>query len=130
MQDSIFTRIIKGEIPAHKVYEDERTFAFLTIEPLQPGHTLVIPKKQVEFLWDLDDEDYYAVMATARKVARRIREVLHPSYVGEMVAGMEVPHTHVHIIPFSEGEQLRANPHDLPKPSDESLAAMAKKLMF
>jgi histidine triad (HIT) family protein len=68
MQDSIFTKIIKGEIPSHKVYEDDKTIAFLDINPTQPGHTLVVPKKQVEFLWDLDTDDYQAVMETARKV--------------------------------------------------------------
>jgi diadenosine tetraphosphate (Ap4A) HIT family hydrolase len=75
MEDSIFTKIIKGDIPCHKVYEDKLTLAFLDIHPIQPGHTLVIPKKQVASLWDLDEDDYRAVMATTKKVAERLREV-------------------------------------------------------
>src|SRR5689334_21086022 len=101
MQDSIFTKIINGEIPCHKVYEDDKTLAFLDIHPVQPGHTLVIPKRQVEFVWDLDDEMYAAVMATTKKVARRLREVMSVPYVGEQVVGVDVPHAHVHLIPFT-----------------------------
>src|SRR3954451_5645739 len=105
MTDSIFTRIIKGEIPSYKVYEDERTYAFLDIHPKQPGHTLVVPKKQVEFIWDLEEADYLAVMQTARKVAERIRGVLSVPYVGEMVEGVGVPHAHIHVYPFETIEQ-------------------------
>jgi histidine triad (HIT) family protein len=90
MQDSIFTKIVKGEIPCHKVYEDDATLAFLDIHPKQPGHTLVISKQQVEFLWDLDDPTYQAVMATCKKVARRLREVISKPYVGEQVMGTDV----------------------------------------
>jgi HIT domain-containing protein len=82
MQDSIFTKIVKGEIPAHKLYEDERTLAFLDIYPSVRGQAVVIPKKQVEFVWDLDDADYLAVMETTKKIARRLREVLGTKYVG------------------------------------------------
>ena len=74
MHDSIFTKIIKGEIPSHKVYEDADTYAFLDIHPIQPGHVLVIPKRQAEYVWDLSDEEYQALMETAKKVARKIRE--------------------------------------------------------
>ncbi|HEX6416036.1 MAG TPA: HIT domain-containing protein, partial [Candidatus Saccharimonadales bacterium] len=69
MQESIFTKIINGDIPSHKVYEDDKTFAFLDIHPISTGHVLVVPKKQVEFLWDLDDEDYQAVMNTSKMLA-------------------------------------------------------------
>lgn len=129
-KDSIFTKIIKGEIPCHKVYEDERTFAFLDIHPKTPGHTLVIPKKQVEFLWDLDDEDYQAVMAAAKKVALRIREVFKAPYVGELVVGEEVPHAHVHIYPFATLEESRRIPDPNAEPDHEELARIAKKLAF
>jgi histidine triad (HIT) family protein len=130
MEDSIFTKIIKGEIPCHKVYEDDRTFAFLDIRPKMPGHTLIIPKKQVEFVWDLDDEDYQAVMATAKKVARRIKEVLKPPFVGELIVGDEVPHAHVHVYPFSTVEDTRRVPDPDAEPDHEALAEMAKKLAF
>lgn len=130
MQDSIFTKIIKGEIPCHKIYEDDKTLAFLDIHPKQPGHTLVIPKKQVEFLWDLDDEDYQAVMATAKKVALRLRDVLGKPYVGELVVGIDVPHAHVHVYPFSILEESRFIPDPSAEPDHGTLAVMAKKLTF
>lgn len=129
MEETIFTKIIKGEIPSHKVYEDDKTYAFLTIHPLQPGHTLVIPKSQVQFVWDLEDEDYQAVMATTKKVALRIREVLQPPFVAEQIVGTEVPHAHVHVLPFSSPDDLREEPSQEPAP-DSELAAMAQKLRF
>lgn len=130
MEDSVFTKIIKGEIPCHKVYEDDKTLAFLTIQPLHEGHTLVIPKKKVQFAWDLSDDDYVAVMLTAKKVALRIREVLQPKYVGEMIVGTDVPHTHVHIVPFQESAELRQVPPPADQADHAALAALAKKLMF
>jgi histidine triad (HIT) family protein len=130
MADSIFTKIIKGEIPSYKVYEDDRTLAFLDIHPVQPGHTLVISKKQVEFIWDLDDDDYQAVMATAKKVAQRHREVLDAPYVGEQVIGVDVPHAHLHVIPFSDVSEYRNIPDMTAEPDKEALAMMAKKLAF
>ena len=92
MQESIFTKIINGEIPCHKIYEDNDTFAFLDIHPIVRGHTLIVPKKQVEFLWDLDDATYQAVMATAKKLALHFREVLDVPYVGEKVIGVRDVH--------------------------------------
>jgi histidine triad (HIT) family protein len=127
MEDSIFTKIIKGEIPCHKVYEDEQTFAFLDINPIQPGHTLVIPKQQVEFMWDLDNETYGALMATVKKVGQRLREVTHKPYVGVQVVGIDVPHAHVHLIPFASNDEY----HSRPSTADSNeLAEMAEKLKF
>jgi len=130
MQESIFAKIVKGEIPCHKVYEDEATLAFLDIHPKTPGHTLVIPKKQIEFVWDLDAELYAAVMATAKKVAHRQREILGAQYVGEQIMGLDVPHAHVHIFPFANGEEFYARPDVNAKPDHSALAEMAKKLAF
>jgi|ERR1039458_6277697 histidine triad (HIT) family protein len=130
MNDSIFTKIIKGEIPSHKIYEDSRTFAFLDIHPKQPGHTLVIPKKQIEFVWDLDDEDYHALMITVKKVAGRLRTVLARPYVGMLVVGIDVPHAHVHVYPFSTTGQSQFVPDQSAEPDHASLAEMAKKLAF
>ena len=128
MEDSIFTKIIKGEIPAHKVYEDDRVLAFLDIHPVQPGHTLVIPKKQIEFVWDLDDDDYRAVMDATKKVARHMRDALGVRYVGEKVVGIDVPHAHVQLIPFNTVEEFRT-PQDMEsEPDHVALAAMAEKL--
>jgi histidine triad (HIT) family protein len=126
MADSIFTKIIKGEIPAHIIYEDDKTLAFLTIMPRQPGHTLVIPKVQIDQVWDLSDEDFSAVMATSKKVAKHMKEVLGTKRIGILVAGDEVPHAHVHLIPFDNTGML-----DKPQEaSEEELAEMAKKLAF
>ncbi len=130
MEDSIFTKIIKGEIPCHKIYEDEKTIAFLDIHPKQSGHTLVVPKKQVEFVWDLEDEDYQALMATVKKVALRIREVLGRKYVGEQIVGEEVPHAHVHVFPFDTIDDFRTIPDADVVANNDSLADVAKKLSF
>jgi histidine triad (HIT) family protein len=126
MKDSIFTKIINGKIPCHKVYEDDRTFAFLDIHPVQPGHVLVVPKKQVEFVWDLPDEDYQALMATAKKVAQRLRTVLGAPYI----EGIEVPHAHVHLIPFATLEEFRHMPDASVEPDHTALSALAKMLTF
>jgi histidine triad (HIT) family protein len=130
MPDSIFMKIIRGEIPCYKVYEDDKTFAFLDIHPVQPGHTLVISKKQIEFIWDLDEEEYRAVTDTAQKVARRLQEVLKTPYVGEQIIGVDVPHAHIHIIPFSTTAEFRNRPDMNAEPDHDALAEMANKLAF
>lgn len=129
MQDSIFTKIIKGEIPSHKVYEDDRTLAFLNIHPSVEGHTLVIPKVQVETLWDLREEDYQALMATTKKVALRLKEVLGTERIGEKVIGLDVPHAHVHLVPFNTPEEYYARETEA-EPDHAALAALAEKLHF
>src|SRR3989338_6016689 len=127
MADSIFTKIIRGKIPCYKVYEDDRTFAFLDIEPIQPGHVLVISKKQL-YIWDLPDSDYEALMKTVKKVADRISKVLTPNRVGLQVVGVHVPdHAHVHVFPFNNMEKYRQNPR---RAQNEELAEMAQKLAF
>lgn len=128
MEDSIFTKIIKGEIPSHKIYEDEKTFAFLDIHPLTEGHTLVISKKQVEFLWDLDDETYQAVMQTAKKVALHLRKTLMVPHVGMQLVGTDVPHVHVHLIPFRTAAEFHGRAHMSGEPDHAALAALAEKL--
>lgn len=130
MQDSIFTKIIRGEVPCHKVYEDDRVFAFLDIHPLQPGHTLVIPKVQVPFAWDLDEPDFIALNLAAQKIARRIREVMQQPYVGEMIVGTDVPHTHIHLVPFDLPDQLHASQDMTTEPDHTALAEIAAKLAF
>jgi histidine triad (HIT) family protein len=127
---TLFTKIINGEIPSHKVYEDELTFAFLDIRPVQPGHVLVVPKNPVEFIWDLPDADYAALMATAKRIALRQREVLAVPYVGVKVVGEEVPHAHVHLIPFREAAAFHGIPNQTDEPDHDTLAAMAQTLAF
>lgn len=128
MKESIFTKIINGEIPSHKIYEDDKTFVFLDIYPVVPGHMLVIPKKQVEFLWDLEADDYQAVMDTAKKVALHIRQILAAPYVGVKVVGTDVPHAHVHLVPFRQPSEFHAEVAMEGEPDHSALAEMAKKL--
>lgn len=128
MEDSIFTKIINGEIPCHKIYEDEMTFAFLDIHPITPGHTLVIPKKQIEFIWDLPDEDYRALMATVKKLGVHLRATLPQQYVGVKVIGVDVPHTHVHLVPFDTSSEYGAIPDQNAEPDHDALAQIAAKL--
>ncbi len=128
-EDTLFTRIIKGDIPAHKIYEDELTLAFLDIFPIVRGHVLVIPKKQVDHLWDLPDMDYQAVMATTKKVALQLRKVLKTNRIGVKVEGTAVPHAHVHLIPFNDPEEfhIKSNHNE----TDHSeLARLAQELAF
>ncbi len=96
---SIFTKIIQGEIPCYKIYEDERTMAFLDIEPEAPGHTLVVPKVEVDKVYDLNDADYSAVMATVKKLAKHYESILGQRIIVKII-GVDVPHAHVHILPY------------------------------
>lgn len=130
IEDSIFTRIIKGEVPCHKIYEDAKTFAFLDIHPVNRGHTLVVSKKQVEFVWDLEDSDYQAVMHTAKLVAARLQEVLGFKHVGEQIVGVDVPHAHIHVIPFNDVAEYRNKPDMNAEPDHAALADLAKELAF
>lgn len=130
MSDSIFSKIIRGEIPSHKVFEDDKTLAFLDIYSPVEGHTLVIPKRQVEFVWDLSDEDYRSLMETVRKVALRLREVLGVDFVGEKVVGVDVPHAHVHLVPFEEVETFNDSYKSVSDPDHTKLAEVAKRLAF
>ena len=128
-EDTIFTKIVKGEVPCYKVYEDELTLAFLDIHPIQPGHTLVISKKQIEFVWDLDDETYQAVMATAKKVALRLRAAFpDKARVALIVEGLDVPHTHLKVFPFNTDDEFRFKPDLSAEPDHGALAAIANKL--
>lgn len=97
---SIFSKIVRGEIPAYKVAEDEHYLAFLDIHPLVKGHTLVIPKEEIDYLFALDDQLYSGLMLFCKKVARAIESVVPCERIGMAVVGLEVPHAHVHLIPI------------------------------
>jgi len=97
---SIFSKIVSGEIPAHKVAEDENYLAFLDIFPVAKGHTLVIPKKEVDYIFDLDDDLYNGLQAFAKKVAIGLKKAIPCQKVGVLVLGLEVPHAHIHLIPM------------------------------
>ena len=98
---SIFTRIIQGEIPCNKIAEDENYFAFLDINPLAKGHTLVVSKQETDYFFDLDDELVAGMQVFARKVARAIDDVIDCKRVGVVILGLEVPHAHIHLIPIN-----------------------------
>lgn len=108
MDNCIFCKIIRGEIPSAKVYEDENFLAFLSINPINPGHTLVIPKKHVEYLFDMEDEDLGNIMKICKRVARALEKSFQPATgkIGIMVAGLEVSHTHIHLIPMNSEKDL------------------------
>lgn len=130
MEDSIFTKIIKGEIPSHKIYEDEDVIAFLDIHPASEGHTLVVPKKQVEFVWDLDDTEYQALMKSTKAIALHLRNTIGTPYVGEAIVGTDVPHAHIHLVPFTHSSEIHAalaNRDDI-EPDHPALAALAEKI--
>jgi len=99
---TIFTRIVNGEIPCYKVAEDERFLAFLDINPLQEGHTLVIPKKEVDYIFDIENELHAGLWNFARKIARAIEKVVPCKRIGITVIGLEVPHAHIHLIPLND----------------------------
>jgi len=99
---SIFTKIINGDIPSYKIAEDDNYFAFLDINPNAKGHTLCVPKKEVDKIMDMDEADYLGLMAFSRKVGKAIEEAIECKRVGITVIGLEVPHVHVHLIPLNK----------------------------
>ena len=124
---SIFTRIINGEIPCYKVAEDDRFIAFLDVRPLKPGHTLVVPKKEVDYIFDLDEETLAGMMVFARKIALAMKEVIDCRRIGVAVLGLEVPHAHIHLIPLTrETDMLFTNPR-IPV-TDEENKRLAKAI--
>lgn len=124
----MFTKIIKGEIPSHKVYEDDKTIAFLDIYPAVEGQTVVTVKNQVEFVWDLPDSDYQALMATVKKVSIRLREVLGTKYVGTRIEGVDVAHAHVKLYPFNTVAEYNTQQDMNQEPNHAKLAELADKL--
>ena len=103
---SIFTKIVNGEIPCYKVAEDEHHLAFLDVMPIAKGHTLVIPKKEVDLIFDLDEEEYKNLWAFAQKVAKMLKATVPCVRVGVAVVGLEVPHAHIHLVPMNEIKDL------------------------
>lgn len=123
---SIFTKIINGEIPCYKIAEDDRHFAFLDINPVTAGHTLVVPKHEVNYLFDLDDEEYVSLELFAKKVAKAIETAIPCKRIAEAVIGLEVPHAHIHLIPInSEGDVDFRNKQQL---SAEEMKTIAEKI--
>ena len=123
---SLFTRIINGEIPCHKVLEDDQFLAFLDIRPINPGHTLVIPKKEIDYLFDMEDNLLKEMMIFAKKAARMIQGAVPCKKIGIMVAGLEVPHAHIHLVPIFEVMDL--NFARAKAASNEELAKTAENI--
>lgn len=124
---SIFSRIIAGEIPCYKIAEDEHNFAFLDINPLAEGHTLCIPKHEVDYIFDLTDEEYTSLMLFAKRVAVAVKAAMPCQRVGVAVLGMEVPHAHIHLVPLQkESDLLFTNPKKQLTP--EQFIAIAEKI--
>lgn len=124
---SLFTKIINREIPAQIVAEDERYIAFLDINPLVMGHTLVVPKKEVDYIFDLDDDTLSGLQLFSKKVAHAVREAFPCNRVGVAVIGLEVPHTHVHLVPLNSMGDINFSRPKL-NPSKDDLAAAAEKI--
>lgn len=120
---SIFTRIINGEIPCYKIAEDDNFLAFLDIAPIQKGHTLVIPKKEVDYIFDLEEELFLGLHAFSKRVAHAVEQVIPCERIGQTVLGLEVPHAHIHLVPlinmqFIDFDQRK----DFPKEEMEKIA--------
>ena len=129
MEPSIFTKIVKGEIPAYKIAEDDRFLAFLDVFPTTKGHTLVIPKQQIDYLFDLDDELYLGLMAFAKKVAAAVEKAVPCKRIGVAVVGLEVPHAHVHLIPINKMADMNfANKQQFSKEEFEAVAENIRKV--
>ncbi len=124
---SIFTKIVNGEIPCHKIDENDEFLAFLDIMPLAEGHTLVIPKTEVDYIYDLDDDVLGRLHIFAKKVARKIEKVIPCERIGVAVIGLEVPHAHVHLIPLNSVSDINFERPKL-NLSQEELTVIAAKI--
>lgn len=124
---SLFTRIVNGEIPCHKIAENDKFLAFLDIMPLAEGHTLVIPKKEVDYFFDLDDDHLSEINLFAKEVAAKIKAAIPCQRIGVAIIGLEVPHAHVHLVPLNAVSDIN---FERPKltPSQDELAATAAKI--
>ena len=124
---TIFTKIVNGEIPSYKIAENEKFYAFLDINPMKEGHTLVIPKQEIDYFFDISDEDLQEMMVFAKKIALGIKEAIPCKRVGVAVMGMEVPHSHVHLIPIEKEADMLFSKEKL-KLSPEEFQEITKKI--
>ncbi len=124
---TIFSKIIAGEIPSHKVAEDDHFYAFLDIRPMVKGHTLVVPKKEVDYLFDLEDNLLASMTLFTKKVAEAIKKSIPCKRVGELVMGMEVPHAHIHLIPIQDERDMNLSNPKL-ELSEEEFKEIAKHI--
>lgn len=125
---SIFTRIIQGDLPSFKILEDDHCFAFLDVFPLVEGHTLVVPKKEVDNLFDLDDETYQHLFSFAKVVESQLRKSISCKRIGVAVIGLEVPHAHIHLVPLNDVQDINFSRPKM-KPSQEELRAIQERIL-
>ena len=128
MQDSIFTKIIRGDIPSYKIFENDTIYAFLDIFPVQPGHVLIVPKQQIDRFEELPDDLYRELMSVVKNLARHMRATLEVERITMKVEGFDVPHAHIHLIPCNEATDFWVKPNHEAPPDHEALQAMAQKL--
>jgi histidine triad (HIT) family protein len=126
MTDCIFCKIIKGEIPAVKLWEDEKYFIILDSSPINPGHTLLLPKKHTDYIFDLNDQEYSELMLKAKEIAKILKKKLNPKRVGMAIEGFGVPHVHIHLVPENKGNEL--NPERAKDMNIEELNKIAEKI--
>lgn len=124
---TIFSRIINGEIPCYKVAENDKFFAFLDINPVNWGHTLVVPKKETDYIFDIDDEDLAEMMLFAKKVAKGIKKAIPCRKVGVTVLGLEVPHAHIHLVPLQKEGDMDFH-KKISDPNPTRMAELAKAI--
>lgn len=124
---TIFSKIIAGEIPSHKIAENDKFYAFLDINPVALGHTLVVPKQEVDYIFDLSDEDLAAMNVFAKKVAHAIKIAMPCRKIGVTVIGLEVPHAHIHLVPMNSEADMNFHKPKL-TPSQDELAQIAEKI--
>ncbi|MES2396172.1 MAG: HIT family protein [Bacteroidota bacterium] len=124
---SIFSKIVSGEIPSHKISENEKFLAFLDVSPLVHGHILVIPKKEVDYIFDIPDTDLAEMMVFAKGVAKAQKEAVTCKRIGVVVIGLEVPHAHIHLVPMNTANDVNFTQPKL-KPTAEELSSMAEKI--
>lgn len=126
MKDCIFCKIVDGEIPSVKIWEDDKHLAVLDVNPINPGHTLVLLKKHVDYIFDLEDREYQDLMLVVKKIAKIIKKKLNPKRVGMAVEGFLIPHVHVHLVPINRGNEL--NPERAKPSNKEELERIAMEI--
>ncbi|MEI7521942.1 MAG: HIT domain-containing protein [Candidatus Saccharibacteria bacterium] len=130
MEDSVFTRIIRGELPSHKVYEDNKTMVIVPLHPIAKGHLLVIPKMQVDQFYELPEDDYAALWSTVKKTSQKLKQTLNTKRVGLKVIGLDIPHAHIHVIAFDELDEYNQTENSTTEPDHTALASIAETLKF
>lgn len=124
---SLFSKIIKGEIPSHKIAEDDNFFAFLDVFPLVPGHVLVVPKKETDYIFDINDAELAQMMVFAKQVAVVLKKAIPCKRIGVAVIGLEVPHAHIHLVPMNSADDLNFTRPKM-SPSQDELKQIAEKI--